>query len=334
MTDQTDPQSPEIIGFLLVPDFPMLGFSSAIEPLRIANWITGRELYVWRVMSKDGEPVRASNGCLLTPHFGMQAARECSQLLICAGVNGCYYRDRQVFALLRSLARKGVRLGGLSTATYILARAGVMSGHRCTIHFEDIETLSTEFPDLDVIESLYELDDSRMTCSGGTAAMDMMLDLIAAQHGANLAGEIGDRFLKQPQRESSDSQRMSLDKRTGISDRRLLTAISAMEARLEEPLDLLAVCAASDLSLRHLQRLFKEQMGETPSDFYRAARLRRARQLLLHGSDSILDVALAAGFASASHFTRRYKEEFGLTPSAERRSQRQARTQVIRVRRP
>ena len=196
---------PEIIGFFLVPDFPMLGFSAAIEPLRIANWITGRSLYAWRVMSKDGEPVKASNGYLLTPDGSIGEARQCSHLLICAGVNCCYYRDRQVFAWLRSLARKGVRLGGLSTATYILARAGVMAGHRCTIHFEDIETLREEFPDLDVRESLYEVDESRMTCSGGTAAMDMMLDVIATRHGTNLAGEIGDRFLKLPQRVGSDS---------------------------------------------------------------------------------------------------------------------------------
>lgn len=331
MAAQDGSQQPEIVGFFLVPDFPMLGFSAAVEPLRIANWITGRELYVWRVMSKDGKPVPASNGCLLTPQASMSEARQCSHLLVCAGVNCCYYRDRQVFAWLRSLARRGVRLGGLSTATYILARAGVMAGHRCTIHFEDIETLRDEFPDLDVRESLYEADESRMTCSGGTAAMDMMLDAIAARHGANLAGEIGDRFLKQPQRMGSDGQRMSLDLRTGISDRRLLAAISAMEARLEEPLDLDAVCKASDLSLRHLQRLFMEHLGESPSEFYRSARLRHARQLLLHGSDSILDVALASGFASASHFTRRYRDHFGLTPSAERRRQREMRASSRRL---
>jgi transcriptional regulator GlxA family with amidase domain len=239
-------------------------------------------------------------------------------------VGGCYYSDKQVFAWLRTLARNGTCLGGIGTAAYILARAGLLADHRCTIHWEDTATFRQEFPELHITSSLYEKDRNRMTCSGGTAALDMMLDLISSRHGAMLAGEIADQFMRHKARDGSDDQRMSLDRRTGIRDARLLKAIEIMEARIEDPLPLEAICQTSDLSLRHLQRLLRDTLGESPTEFYRAVRLRHARNMLLHGSDSILEVAMASGFVSASHFTRRYRELFGVTPSEERRRQRSA----------
>jgi transcriptional regulator GlxA family with amidase domain len=320
--DRLEDDGPDLIAFLLVPDFPMFSFSAAIEPLRIANWISGRPLYEWKVLSKDGRPVPASNGCMVTPGSALHPVEAYALVLVCAGVGGCHYHDRQVFAWLRRLARSGTRLGAICTAGYILARAGLLAGHRSTIHWEDLDSFRSEFPELDISDALYEMDESRMTCSGGAAAMDMMLELIAGRHGPLLAGEIAEQFMTYHPRNGSDRQRMSLDQRTGIRDRRLLNAIAAMEAKLEDPLELRAICVASDLSPRHLQRLCLEQLGETPSDFYRALRLKHARNLLLHGSESILDVATACGFVSASHFSRRYRQLFGTTPSDDRRRQR------------
>ena len=135
-----------------------------------------------------------------------------------------------------------------------------------------------------------------MTCSGGAAAMDMMLELIAGRHGPLLAGEIAEQFMTYRPRNGSDRQRMSLDQRTGIRDRRLLNAIAAMESRLEDPLQLSAICAASDLSPRHLQRLCLEQLGKHLQRLLRVLRLKHARNLLLHGSESILGVATACGY--------------------------------------
>jgi AraC family transcriptional regulator, glycine betaine-responsive activator len=320
--DRPPEDEPDLIAFLLVPDFPMFAFSAAIEPLRIANWISGRPLYEWKVLTRDGQPVPASNGCMVTPGAALESDRSYALVLVCSGVGGCHYRDRQVFAWLRRLARAGTRLGAICTAAYILARAGLLAGHRATIHWEDLDSFRSEFPELDITDALYEMDESRMTCSGGAAAMDMMLELIAGRHGSLLAGEIADQFMTYRPRNGSDRQRMSLDQRTGIRDRRLLNAIAAMEARLEDPLELSAICTASDLSKRHLQRLCHEQLGESPSEFYRTLRLKHARNLLLHGCESILEIATACGFVSASHFSRRYRQLFGATPSADRRRER------------
>lgn len=325
MAERERESATETIGFLLLPKFPMLAFSAAIEPLRIANWISGRPLYGWRVFTADGAPVRASNGILVTPDAAIAETDRFPVMLVCAGVEGCYYRDRRVFAWLRSLARHGGAIGGIGTASYALARAGLLEGHRCTIHWEDLEGFRAEFPQLEVTTGLFEIDGLRLTCAGGTAALDMILSLVAARHGQGLAGAIAEQFMQHRLRGSEDQQRTTLQFRTGVSDRRLLAAIDAMETHLEDPVPLSALCDRAGLSVRHMQRLFQEHFAASPSDFYRAMRLRQARQMLLHGSNSILEVAVATGFVSCSHFTRRYRELFGITPREERRRQRAAR---------
>lgn len=47
--------------FLLLPGFSVMGFVSAVEPLRVANRFHA-DLYRWHVLSADGGPVLASNG--------------------------------------------------------------------------------------------------------------------------------------------------------------------------------------------------------------------------------------------------------------------------------
>ena len=309
---------PRRFAFLLVPDFPMLAFASAIEPLRIANWLSGKWLYEWLVVTSDGKPVQASNGLLLTPHGSIRKVALPELLLVFAGVGGCFFRDERTFAWLRGLARRGVALGAIDTGSWLLARAGVLSGHRCTVHWEDISAFRDAFPDLDVTDNLFEVDGRRMTCSGGTATMDLVLRLVAEDHGREFAGSIAEEFMQEQVREGSRYQRMDLSKRTGISDPRLLSAIVAMEQHIEEPISLAEVSEACGSSVRNLARLFNVHLRRSPSTYYREIRLNAARQLLLHGSQSVLDVALSTGFVSASHFSRCYQATFGRSPRDER----------------
>ena len=313
---------PRQFAFLLVPNFPMLAFASAIEPLRIANWLSGNRLYEWLVATRDGKPVQASNGLLLTPHGSIKKVAPPELLLVCAGVGGCFFQDDRTFAWLRGLARRGAALGAIDTGSWLLARAGVLSGHRCTVHWEDIPAFRDAFPDLDVTDNLFEVDGRRMTCSGGTATMDFVLRLVAEDHGREFAGSIAEEFMQEQVREGSRYQRMDLSKRTGISDPRLLSAIVAMEQHVEEPISLAEVGEACGSSVRNLERLFTIHLRRSPSAYYREIRLNAARQLLLHGSWSILDVALSTGFVSASHFSRCYRTAFGRSPRDERMQSR------------
>ena len=308
---------PRLFTFLLVPKFPMLAFSSAIEPLRIANWLSGKTLYEWQGLTVDGEPVQASNGLMLTPNGSIRDAMP-DIVFVSAGVEGCFYDDERVFVWLRSLNRKGATIGAFDTGTWLLARAGVLNGTRCTVHWEDKSFFRDSFPELEVTDDLYNVDGRRLTCSGGTATMDMVLSLVASDHGRELAGAIAEEFMHDEVRDGARNQRLNLASRMATNDSRLLAAIVLMERDIETPLTPAEISHACGASVRNLERLFKIYLDCSPTTYYRELRLKAARQLLLHGSGSVLDVALATGFATASHFARCYRASFGRSPRDDR----------------
>jgi transcriptional regulator GlxA family with amidase domain len=312
------PEIPEPIGFFLVPKFSMIAFASAIEPLRSANRMSERNLYSWRLFSKDGGPVAASSGIALMPDAAISEAERLPTMIVCGGNDIHLYREKEVYSWLRRLARTGVRLGALCTGSHVLAAAGLLDGHRCTLHWENIPGFIEAFPDIEVTTELFETDRTRFTCSGGTAPLDMILDMIAVGHGAALAAAVSDQFIHDRIRGAGDNQRMTLSARLGVSNGKLIAAIARMEENIEEPLSRHDIAAGVGLSPRQLERLFRAHLGTTPKRHYLEIRLRRSRQLLFHSGLSVLDVALACGFVSPSHFAKCYREHFGTTPRMER----------------
>jgi len=315
---------PQRIAFLLLPNFSMLAFTSSVEPLRAANRERGRELYAWQTLSVDGGPVGASNGVVVSPARSIHEPLAADVLFVCAGVRANQFRDEPTLARLRELAATGMPLGGICSGALALARAGLLDGYRCTIHWEYVEAFVELFPGLDVTATLYEVDRDRYTCSGGTAPLDMMIASIANDHGEDLAVSSAEQMLHTLVRHPHDTQRMPVKHRTGITNAKLMGAIAHMEAYLEQPLTLRELAAAVGLSTRQLERLFREQLQTTPSRYYLDLRLRRARLLLRQTDMPILQIAVATGFSSASHFARRYREHFG-------RSARDERAQIERV---
>ena len=305
-------------GILIVPNFSMMAFTSAVEPLRAANRLSNRDLYRWFVISKEGAPVMASNGIAVVPDCALGKEPALKDVIVCAGIGAETYEDKQVFGWLRRLARQGCRIGSLSTATYILARTGLLDGYRCTVHWENLPGFTESFPQLEVTPELFELDRNRMTCSGGTAALDMMLALIALEHGRDLATRVAENFVHERIRDNHDQQRMALRTRLGISHPKLLKVIGLMENNLEEPLPRAELARQALLSTRQLERLFRKYLNRTPTRYYLELRLNRARSLLNQTAMSVLDVALACGFVSASHFSKCYREYFDRTPREER----------------
>lgn len=316
-----DPNAvPTKIGFLLIRNFSMMAFTSAVEPLRSANRMSGQTLYEWRIISPDGQPVPASNGIEVVPHCAMAAVDREKILVVVTGIDVQRYEDERILGFMRRLARQGAIMGALCTGSHLLARAGLLDGRRCTIHWENLGGFTEDFPDIEVSSDLYEIDRDRFTCSGGTAALDMMLHLIGRQHGQALANQVSEQFIHDRIREPHDHQRMELRARLGVSHPKLISVISEMELNLEEPLSQTDLAERAGLSTRQLERLFRKYLAATPTRYYLTLRLQRARQLLVQTSMSILSVALACGFVSASHFSKCYRECFGRTPRAERAS--------------
>ena len=309
---------PQRIGFVLVPNFSMIAFTSALEPLRLANRASERALYAWRLFSSDGKPVAASNGITLHPDGDIDRATGLGTIILCSGIDGHLVQDRTLFAGLRRLDRQGADIGALCTGSHVLARAGLLDGYRCTIHWENIAGFVEDFPNIKVTSELFEVDRNRFTCSGGTAALDMMLNMIALQHGHELATAVSEQFMHERIRDRHDHQRMALPARLGVRHPKLIRVIRQMEANLEEPLDRAQLARAADLSTRQLERLFRKYLNRSPARYYVELRLNRARLLLLQTNMSVIDVALACGFVSASHFSKCYRDFFGKTPRRER----------------
>ena len=309
---------PQRIGFLLLPNFSLIAFTSAVEPLRLANRVRGHQLYEWRLYSVDGAPVASSNGARVMVDGAISNDAEIDMAIVCTGIDVHLVGNHATVSWLRRLERRGVAIGAVCTGTHVLARAGLLKNHRCTIHWENLVGFAEEFPELEVTAQIFEIDRNRYTCAGGTAAIDMMLELIAEQHGPDLAGDVAEQIIHERIRDHSEHQRLSLPGRLGVRHPKLLSIIGTMENNLEEPLGRADLAARAGLSTRQLERLFRKYLHRSPARYYLEMRLHRARLLLLQTNMSVMNVALACGFVSASHFTKCYRAFFGRTPYRER----------------
>lgn len=313
-----EPPSRQRYAFLTLPDYSSIALSSAIETLRMANRVLGREAYEWMLVSEDGQPVCASNGLSLAPTRSVEQMGVPHIVFVCGGLDVRRTVTPALLGLLRRLAQRHVPLGSLCTGGYVLAKAGLLEKCKAVIHWEDLPALREEFPRIDLCEQVYSIDRDRYTCSGGIAPMDMMLHIIGAQHGEAAVAAIGEQFILERIRNVRDRQRVPLQAHVGAFHQHLLQAAEVMEANLEEPLSLDAVADHVGVSRRQIERLFKRHLGMVPSKYYLEARLRRARTLLLQTSLSVMEIAVACGFESPPHFSRCYRGHFGCTPSAER----------------
>ena len=310
------------VAFLLVPSFSMIAFSSAIEPLRLANRVAGQDVCRWRVLSATGQPIAASNGVEIATHGSFTDMTGVTAAVVCSGVDVQTFDHRDLIARLRGLAARGVPIGAVCTGTFVLAKAGLLDGHRCTIHWENHDSFAEQFPQLELTEELFEIDRTRFTCAGGTAAIDMMLALIARQQGQDVASGVTDQLIHHRMRDGDERQRMELRARLGVAHPKLISVVGEMERCIEQPLSCVDLAEGAGLSTRQLERLFRKYIGQAPTRYYLGLRLTRARQLLLQTSMPILSVGLACGFVSASHFSKCYSEHFARTPSQERRINR------------
>jgi transcriptional regulator GlxA family with amidase domain len=291
-----------------------------LEALRLANYTTGRTLYEWEILSRDGDAVEASNGVRVVADKGIADASHPENVVVCSGIGAQLYQDNAVFGWLRRWAREGAHVGALCTGAHVLAHAGLLKGYRCTIHWENLESFREQHPDLDVQAELFEIDRDRFTCAGGIAAADMMLTEIARRHGDETASAVSELFMHERIREGHDNQRLPLQARLRISHPKLIRAIAEMESFVEEALSREEIAARVGLSRRQLERLFRRYLNTSPARYYLRLRLERARLLLTQTTMPVTEIAFACGFTSASHFSKCYRDMFGRTPREQRRT--------------
>ena len=314
------------ITFFLAPNFSLIAFASAIEPLRLANRHLGYSYYNWRLISLDGQPTKASNGVEVTVDGDLDQEKRRvhgedrpDMVFVCSGLKVERFDSKPLHAWLRQLSRGTATVGALCTGAWILARAGLLNGKRCAIHWEHLPGFSEAFPEVDVYADLFEVDRNIYTCAGGTASLDMMFQIINEDHGETVVNRVCEQCLTDRVRNPHDRQRLPLRARLGIHDTKVLYIIELMEANISEPLSLVELANYAGLSRRQIERIFRRAMGRSPARYYLELRLDRARHLLLQSNLPVVEVAVACGFVSASHFSKCYREFYARSPLMERR---------------
>lgn len=303
----------EKIGILLIEGYPLIPFSCVVESLRTANRLSGVAMFEWQYFSPDSKLVNSSSG-ITVPTMPISEADDLETLVICAPNTAQHFDDTNVLKLLKKFDKQGVNLGSVSSGSFLLAKASLLDDCRCTIHWENIPVFKEIYPHLDVTFTLYEINNKRFTCSGGTAALDMMLKLIENQHGRVLAQEISQQFQHDRIRTDIDSQQMADRIDLAMSAPKLIDVISLMESNIETPLSLPSIAGQCNVSLRQIERLFHKYRGVTPSQYYLSLRLLHAKQLLLNTNHSVIDISIATGFETQSYFTACYRKYFGSSP--------------------
>ena len=310
---------PRDVVFALMPAFNVASFGACLGPLRKANCIGGRELYRWQVASVDGRPVRASSGVQVHADVALGAVENPDLALVCSGEDVEKHVHKSCLRWLRRLAKRNVVLGGIDTGSYLLAKSGVLNGYKCTTQWDHRDALIEDHPEVLVTAGVCVFDRDRITCAGGDAPGDLMMNFIAREHGRQFAASITEQLVHDRIQGTRDAQRRALVQHIGTGPPRLVDAVQLMEANVEEPLRVEQIADLVGFSRRQLERLFRRHLKCGPSRYYLRLRLAKAHHLLRQTSHSVTSIALAAGFSSASHFSRAYKNLFGYPPRDERR---------------
>ena len=305
---------PVSVDFVLMADFTMLAFTSAIEPLRVANQLTGQILFTWQIHSEDGRPVTCSNGVTVMPDGALPEDGRADYVLVCGGV----LPERACTPALTSWIRKQWRLGrtvgGLCTGAYALARAGILSGKRFTLHWENLTSFAEKYPDLAPERRIFCIEDRIVTCAGGVASADLALKLIHDFYGEALSQSVMNMCLLGQQRGGEDEQLASLAARLGTRNDKLVRAVAFLERHIEMELNLDACADHVEVSRRQLERLFQQYLGLTPLQYLNGLRLQHARALLAETNMGVIDVAVACGYGSSAHFSKIFRKQYGISP--------------------
>ncbi len=316
---------PLTLGFLMFEGFPMACLTSAIEPLRAANEITGTTEFAWVLLAESMAPVRSSAEVCFTPDQVLDQVGGIDHIYLLAPPTGSFAEPRHGNAVLRRFERAGMTLGAFSGGIFPLARAGVLAGHGCSVHWCYEAAFKAEFPAIEASEAVILRGRRRITASGAGAVFDLMLRLIGERLGREVMTEVACWFQHPFVRDEDARQKVPVQRGAGTSDalpEPIRAAIRIFDGHIEEPWRIPAVAAAVGMSERNFERQFKRETGQSPLIYYRLMRLSKARQRVLYSADSLSEIAASVGYPRSGLMARQYEQAYGVTPQGERKALR------------
>ena len=314
-----EPRDPRRVGILLMPQFSNLGLALVVEPMALANWLSQRVLYEWSVLSLDGEPVAATNGMRVPARPVTADAGHFSTVFVIASFEAkAHAKSRAAKAWLQRQKAFGAQIGGIETGTEVLAAATLLDGRTAAVHWDNLEGFREAYPKVKATTQLYTIEPRLMTCAGGYAIADMMLEWIGQHAGMDLAAEIGQHLLHPRVRGTGEVQLVRPAANAALVSEQVGQAIRLMQESIAAPVSCEVLAAAVGLSKRQLERQFRRDTATAPLQYYLSLRLAAAHRLLQQTELSVSQVAAASGFDSMEHFSRVYRAKFGCPPSRDR----------------
>lgn len=307
-------------GVLVLDECNTLSFAAAVDPMRAANRLADRPAFDWDYVTATEAPAHLTSG-LTVPGIPLARLGGCDLLIVIAGFQLARHATPSLLAGLRRIAATGATLAGIDGGPWLLAEAGLLNGHTATTHWEDLDNFASRFPDVEVVRNRFTVSDGRLTSGGAMPAIEMMLQIIAARHGAGFAARVSGLFLYDGAPAPTKPQ-----SRTGSPHRHNAMTAKAnalMEAALDDPLPLTDIAQTLGTSPRTLQQQFRLRLNTTPQDHYLQLRLAEARRLVTDTEMPLMDVALATGFTSQSSFARAFRTAHGLSARDLRQEQNQ-----------
>ncbi len=306
------------IAVLVLPRASILEVASVLDPMRNANRQMRREAFRWRVVTPDGVAAPLTCGIELPASGAFADVAGADLLMVISGYDQAEVATRSLIAALRRMAGRFGAIGGIDAGPWIMARAGLLDGHRATVHWEDLEDFAAAFPAVEVVADRYVRSGNRLTAGGAVPAADMMLHLIGARCGLGVAGQVADSFLYDQHSDATRPQRPGLV--PGARDRRLSKALTIMGQAVDAPLPVPRIAAALGVGTRRLEQIFRDGLGMAPAACYLDLRLQAARRMMSDTDHPLLEIALRTGFSDRSSFSRAYRRRFGHAPREARRS--------------
>ncbi|MCB0827142.1 MAG: helix-turn-helix domain-containing protein, partial [Armatimonadetes bacterium] len=282
---------------ILVEGFSQLTLYCALEAMQIANRLSGERLYQWSLASRNGRSATCSNDAINLVQYDFRNLPRSDRLFVVSGLDVADHISCELLNTLRREKACGTSIGALFSGAHILAKAGFLDGERATIHWDFHESFAEEFPQVELVESLFVADGKYTTASGGAATTDLMLHLISQEHGRALSCAVADQMVYRGDFQLALAHKPSY-RTIELQNENLAVAVRRMLETLDNPLPPIELAWEAGISKRHLERLFRQYLKSSPGRYYLKLRLDRARRLLTQTNRAVTEIAMASGFVS------------------------------------
>lgn len=313
-TKPADSGQPETVGVLLFEQFSNQCLANAVEPLRAVNEILGRDHYRWRYLSIDTGPVASSSGLPVLPSGQLAQDPGGDYLFVLPSHGVRALATPRTLAGLRGAAARYATLVGMDTGSWLLAAAGLLDGHRATIHGFELAAFAETFDQVEVAGDRYVIDGKVVTGGGAMATFDLMLELIGRTHGDAMRLEVAAYFLSHGTTSVASAQLRRSG--TALVD----DCVALMSAQVETPLSIPELAEQLGTYQKRLTRAFQRQFGAPPQTVYKRLRLAAARRYAEQSGFSMAEIALRCGYQNPAAMTRAFVQEFGVPPTALRKA--------------